>query len=104
MRIETSHMRNSEKWQEHMRKGTGDMRKIFIVPYKKVVLGILGFIIQEYNILRISTDRQAILCGLNYDDSLIILGWRSFSRSVTLITWADGLTVYSTMLGLSLSL
>ena len=72
------------------------MRKIFIVPYGNVVLGMLGFIIEEYNITRISTDRQAILCGLNYDDSLIILGRKTFSRSVT---WADGLTVYSTMLG-----
>mgnify|MGYP007100929158 CR=1 FL=1 len=82
-----------------MRKGTGHMRKIFTVPYAKVVLGMLGFIIEEYNIPSISTDRQGIICGLNYDDSLIILTWRSFSRSVTLITWADGPTVYSTMLG-----
>ena len=80
------------------------MRKIFIVPYGKVIFTLLGFIIEEYNIPGISTDRQAILCGLNYDDSLIILGWRRFSRSVTLITWADGLTVYGTMLGQSLSL
>ena len=99
MRQRTSHMRNSEMWQEHMRKGTGHMRKIFTVPYAKVVLGMLGFIIEEYKFPRISTNWQAILCGLNYYDSLIILGWRSFSRSVTLITWADGLTVYSTMLG-----
>ena len=37
MRNRTSHMRNSEKWQGHMRKGTGHMRKIFVVPYGKVI-------------------------------------------------------------------